>query len=59
MGVAIVGNERGQLGSIAPPLITELVVNMLVAPYAAQSQENVTWELICSGSQWTTLDCSP
>jgi hypothetical protein len=58
MGIAIMGNERGQIGFIAPLLITELGVDMLVATYAAQRQEDITRGLLCSSSEWTTLDCS-
>jgi hypothetical protein len=58
MGIAIMGNERGQLGFLAPLLITELDVRMLVATYAAQSQEDITWDYSArapNGLHWIVL----
>ena len=58
MGIAIMGNERGQPGFIERPLTAELGVDMLVAIYAAQSQEDITWGVLCSSSSglhWIVL----
>ena len=50
-------NERGQLGFIAPLLITELGVDMLVATYGAQSQEDTLGDYSArapNGLHWDT-----